>query len=83
MIQEARQGGSITPGYRKALDEHIKRGRLSLRTHTKLVQKIWDPQTHTWTVQTEPPIDGLPGVDYIYYATQTVNIAANYRSNLN
>ncbi|KAK4198869.1 hypothetical protein QBC40DRAFT_266364 [Triangularia verruculosa] len=71
MVKAARGGGSIPPRYHKKLKEHIARGRLELRTETKVV----DAQFQTteggggWKIETEPAIEDLPSFDWIYFAT--------------
>lgn len=69
MMKTARGGGSIPPTYKKILDYHMRAGNLSLHTGTRIVSRSWDPETGTWCVATDPPVDGLPPLDYIYYAT--------------
>lgn len=69
MIAQARNGGSITPRYRKILDAHIARGKISLHTHTTLDSAIWDIQSKTWKVTTSDDSASLPPIDYIVFAT--------------
>lgn len=69
MIAQARNGGSITPRYRKILDTHIASGKISLHTHTTLERVKWDAQSMTWVsvmVSTGLP---MPPMDYIVFAT--------------
>jgi hypothetical protein len=69
MIMRARNGGSITPRYRKILDAHIASGRISLHTHTALGSVVWDAPSKNWTsviVSTGVP---MPCMDYIVFAT--------------
>lgn len=68
-IKSARGGGSITPRYSKILKQHIAGGSVSLHTYTALVDRAYDANSGTWAVTTSPPIDGLPPIDYIYFAT--------------
>ncbi|KAK4176265.1 hypothetical protein QBC36DRAFT_11987 [Triangularia setosa] len=67
MVKAARGGGSIPPRYHKKLKGHISRGRLELRTQTKLVDAQFDGSR--WLVRTEPPVDSMPCFDWIYFAT--------------
>ncbi|KAK0739361.1 hypothetical protein B0T21DRAFT_409712 [Apiosordaria backusii] len=69
MVKAARGGGSIPPRYHKKLKEHISRGRLELRTETKLVDAKFNMAESGWEVQTEPPISHMPCFDWIYFAT--------------
>lgn len=68
-IKTARNGGSITSEFDKKLKKHISDGRVSLHTHTTIMSQVYDTKTDTWSLMTEPPIPGLPPIDYIYYAT--------------
>ncbi|KAF2035821.1 FAD/NAD(P)-binding domain-containing protein [Setomelanomma holmii] len=65
----ARNGGSITPRYRKILDAHIASGRISLHTHTSLRSVAWDVQSKFWTPVTTSPKVTLPQIDYVVFAT--------------
>ena len=71
IIKEARGGGSFNPIYHKKVKKHVASGKLELRTETRLkdarLEEI-DGETK-WVVKTEPPIDNLPRMDYIYFAT--------------
>ncbi|KAF7539256.1 hypothetical protein G7Z17_g12455 [Cylindrodendrum hubeiense] len=71
IIKEARGGGSITPLFHKRLKKHIATQKLELHTETSLVDARFDDNNGNgkWTVQTNPPIEGLPAMDYIYFAT--------------
>lgn len=69
MILAARNGGSITPAYDKVLAKHIANGRMERYAKTVIASKAWDSVSKTWTIETEPKIDALPAIDYIYYAT--------------
>lgn len=70
MIQTARNGGSITPHYQKILKEHTAKGRLSIHTQTVITSKYFDPETQTWKIATDPPIEDFPEhIDYICFAT--------------
>lgn len=72
IIKTARNGGSITPAYVKLLDNHRAQGKLSYFTQTTIASKTWNTETKCWQVVTEPPIEDLPAVDFIYYATGAV-----------
>jgi hypothetical protein len=69
MITQARNGGSITPRYRKILDAHVASGMISLHTHTTLRSMSWAPQSKTWTSVTTIPEVSFPPIDYIVFAT--------------
>jgi lysine/ornithine N-monooxygenase len=69
MIAKARNGGSVTPRYRKVLDAHVASGRIELNTNTTLESVKWEPETMRWVdikVSTHGPV---PPVDYIVFAT--------------
>lgn len=65
---QARNGGSITPRYRKVLDAHIASGKISLHTHTTLQSVSWASSSKTWTCTTSPDVP-FPSIDYIVFAT--------------
>jgi hypothetical protein len=69
MMLKARNGGSITPRYRKILDSHIASGKISLHTHTTLESLSWDSDLRSWTSVTTVPELSLPPIDYIIFAT--------------
>jgi hypothetical protein len=69
MIQQARNGGSITPTYHKRLQAHIASHKLSLHTHTTLSSQCWKSETQTWTITASSEIESLPYFDYIYHST--------------
>ncbi|KAH6995830.1 FAD binding domain protein [Ilyonectria sp. MPI-CAGE-AT-0026] len=71
IIKEARGGGSLTPLFHKRLKKHLISKKLELHTETSLVDAKFneDDGNGMWTVQTSPPIEGLPAMDYIYFAT--------------
>ncbi|KAI5463588.1 hypothetical protein BGZ63DRAFT_506059 [Mariannaea sp. PMI_226] len=72
IIKEARGGGSITPLFHKRLKKHITAKKLELHTMTSLVDARFgegEDGSGMWTVKTDPPIEGLPTMDYIYFAT--------------
>ncbi|KAF2442626.1 FAD/NAD(P)-binding domain-containing protein [Karstenula rhodostoma CBS 690.94] len=69
MIAEARNGGSITPRYRKVLDAHVASGKISVHTHTTLQSLAWNTDLHQWTLATTTPALALPPIDYIVFAT--------------
>lgn len=69
MISQARNGGSMTPRYRKILDAHVASGKIALHTHTTLSSVTWHAESKSWTdvmVSTNSPI---PAIDYIVFAT--------------
>jgi thioredoxin reductase len=69
MLVQARNGGSMTPRYRKILDAHVASGKIELHTHTTLQSIKWDVETKTWTdiqVSSGAPI---PAIDYTVFAT--------------
>ncbi|KAJ4406686.1 hypothetical protein N0V91_004376 [Didymella pomorum] len=69
MIAKARNGGSVTPRYRRVLDAHVASGRIELHTHTTLESVTWEEETMRWVdvkVSTGAPV---PAVDYIAFAT--------------
>lgn len=78
-IKTARGGGSITPPYKKILDQHVAEGRLIIKLHTTIAHKTYDTGHGTWdvTLATADPADRtmdseqerLPPIDHIYYAT--------------
>ncbi|KAK7180722.1 FAD binding domain-containing protein [Paraphaeosphaeria sporulosa] len=69
MIAEARNGGSITPRYRKVLDAHVASGKISLHTHTTLQSLAWNPNLLQWTSTTTAPTLSLPPIDHVVFAT--------------
>lgn len=66
---QARNGGSMTPRYRKILDAHIAHGKIALHTYTTLESVSWDPCSKTWTCETSSDEVKLPALDYIVFAT--------------
>ncbi|KAI1470515.1 FAD/NAD(P)-binding domain-containing protein [Daldinia caldariorum] len=68
-IKNARNGGSITPPYKKLLERHISTGRLCLLQNTTIKRKSWDPCTETWTVSLSDESQALHQIDHIYFAT--------------
>ncbi|KAF4422166.1 hypothetical protein F53441_14310 [Fusarium austroafricanum] len=68
MIKEARGGGSITPVFHKRLKKHISSKKLELFTETSLTDALFDAESGTWSVETNPPVD-MPAMDYMYFAT--------------
>lgn len=68
MIAQARNGGSMTPRYRKILDTHVTHGNIALHTYTTLQSVSWDPCLKTWTCEASGELK-LPPVDYIVFAT--------------
>lgn len=69
MLKEARGGGSITPKFAKVLQSHILTGRTVLHTNTTISSQTYNPCSHTWALTTSPPIQDLPQIDHIYFAT--------------
>ncbi|KAJ5887990.1 hypothetical protein N7495_008031 [Penicillium taxi] len=69
MIKAARNGGSITPRYVRILKSHAANHRASIHPRTVIESHAYNPETHTWTLTTDPPIPDLPPIDYIYFAT--------------
>ncbi|OTA95491.1 hypothetical protein M434DRAFT_20214 [Hypoxylon sp. CO27-5] len=68
-IMTARNGGSITPPYKKVLERHISTGLLSLLQNTTIKEKHWDPLSKTWAVSLSDKSHTLPRIDHIYFAT--------------
>ncbi|KAI0204799.1 FAD binding domain-containing protein [Astrocystis sublimbata] len=68
-IMGARNGGSITPYYKKIVEKHIATGRLNMLLHTTIDTKKWDPVSKTWTVSLSGEQTELPPIDHIYFAT--------------
>lgn len=69
MVKQARNGGSMTPKFRRILQTHELHGRVSLHPFTKITESIWDASTNTWNLETTPAIEGLPPIDHVIYAT--------------
>ncbi|KAL1603598.1 hypothetical protein SLS60_005186 [Paraconiothyrium brasiliense] len=69
MMAEARNGGSMTPRYRKILDAHVASGKISLHSHTTLEYVKWDTDLCQWTSVVTSPALALPPIDYIVFAT--------------
>lgn len=69
MMKTARNGGSITPRYVKTVRQHAAHNRASIHPRTVITSHKYNPDTKTWTLQTDPPIPDLPPIDYIYFAT--------------
>ncbi|KAH7076951.1 hypothetical protein BKA63DRAFT_293630 [Paraphoma chrysanthemicola] len=69
MISQAKNGGSITPRYRKILDSHVASGRIALHTYTTLQSVAWDEERKMWKSITTAPEISLPPIDYIVFAT--------------
>ncbi|KXJ88301.1 FAD binding domain-containing protein [Microdochium bolleyi] len=49
-IMGARNGGSITPPYRKVLEKHIAKGKVELLLYTTIAEKQWDAASSVWSV---------------------------------
>ncbi|KAL1609044.1 hypothetical protein SLS59_001407 [Nothophoma quercina] len=69
MIAQARNGGSMTPRYRKILDAHVATGKIVLHTHTTLESVSWDEEARLWSGVKVSTGAEMPGVDYIVFAT--------------
>jgi hypothetical protein len=69
MVRDARGGGSITPEYKKILQAHEAKGRVSIHTETQITGTSWDEKSQTWEIETEPWVEGLPRIDHVVYAT--------------
>ncbi|KAF2874951.1 hypothetical protein BDV95DRAFT_486129 [Massariosphaeria phaeospora] len=69
MIMQARNGGSITPRYRKILDTYTTSGKISLHTHTTLQSLSWDTSAKVWTTIESAPPNTFPSIDYMVFAT--------------
>ncbi|RMZ66915.1 fad binding domain-containing [Pyrenophora seminiperda CCB06] len=69
MMMKARNGGSMTPRYRKILDTHIARDKIVLHTYTTLKWVDWDPKAKTWLCEMDKTDVELPAIDYIVFAT--------------
>ncbi|KAI1497478.1 FAD binding domain-containing protein [Biscogniauxia marginata] len=68
-IKMARNGGSITPPYKKVLERHVASGQLNILLNTTIESKLWDPTSKTWTVSLSGDNERLPPIDHIYFAT--------------
>lgn len=74
MIQEARGGGSITPAFMRRIRPHIRGRQLQMFENTVITEACFEEASAgdeggLWRVKTEPAIEGLPAMDYIYFAT--------------
>lgn len=72
IIKTARGGGSIPSAYMKKIQPHISSGKLKMFQNTILTGAHFVPEdgeNGVWRITTEPPLDGLPPIDYIYFAT--------------
>lgn len=74
IIREARDGGSTTPEFHLRITKpHIASGKLRLNLNTVLTSAHFkdspDGEGGHWNVKTEPPIEDLPPMDYICFAT--------------
>ncbi|KAI7775324.1 hypothetical protein LA080_007041 [Diaporthe eres] len=73
IIKEARGGGSITPAFMKRIKPHMARGQLKMFEKTVITDARFEEcgggEGGVWKIKTEPPIEGLPSIDYIYFAT--------------
>lgn len=73
IIKEARGGGSIPPAFWKKIQPHRERGQLKMFFETVLTEAHFEPSAHDqgglWKIKTEPPIEDLPAIDFIYFAT--------------
>ncbi|KAI2635073.1 FAD binding domain-containing protein [Xylaria nigripes] len=68
-ILDARNGGSVTPYYKKIIENHSQTGRLAVLQNTTIDSKSWDPVSKTWTVSLKGEGKDLPPIDHIYFAT--------------
>lgn len=69
-ILKARNGGSVTPAYDRVSSTYIAQGRMVRCENMVVVDKKWDAVSKTWSVTTEPEVEGgVPPIDFIYYAT--------------
>ncbi|KAK6088541.1 FAD binding domain-containing protein [Seiridium cupressi] len=78
MIKTARNGGSITPPYKKILDRLVANGKVVLSLHTTIKTRNWNEATQTWDIE----LSGghpqkLPPIDHIYFAT---GVQSNFKS---
>ena len=69
MLTQARNGGSMTPRYRKILDAHVASDKIALHTHTTLSSVSWDSDTKSWANVNVSTHVALPPIDYIVFAT--------------
>ncbi|KAK4236541.1 FAD binding domain-protein [Achaetomium macrosporum] len=75
LLKEARGGGSVTPIFHRVLKQHVASDKLRLFENTILqetrFQKEGDEENPSglWHVKTSPDVEGLPPMDYIYFAT--------------
>ncbi|CAK7200064.1 hypothetical protein SEUCBS139899_002752 [Sporothrix eucalyptigena] len=75
IVREARGGGSITPQFAKILRKHVAVGSVRLCTGTQVTSLSFIDTENTgdagglWHVKTSPPVDDLPPMDHIYFAT--------------
>lgn len=73
IIKKARGGGSIPSAYMKKIQPHISSGKLRMFQNTTLTGANFEPGSDgeggVWKVTTQPPIDGMPPFDYIYFAS--------------
>ncbi|KAJ4359310.1 hypothetical protein N0V95_002234 [Ascochyta clinopodiicola] len=69
MITQARNGGSMTPRYRKILDAHIASGKIALHTYTTLRSVSWDADLKSWTDVKVSTDIAIPAIDYMVFAT--------------
>ena len=69
MYAQARNGGSVTPRYRKVLDAHVASGRVVLHTHTTLASVSWNESQEAWTNVKLSTDAAVSSVDYIVFAT--------------
>ncbi|KAF2118212.1 hypothetical protein BDV96DRAFT_569491 [Lophiotrema nucula] len=69
MYTKARNGGSMTPRYKKIVEGLVKSGKLELLLHTELTSVKWDDARKVWTdVKTSSGLE-FPPIDYIVFAT--------------
>ncbi|KAI0418594.1 FAD binding domain-containing protein [Xylaria grammica] len=76
-IMDARNGGSITPYYKKIVEKHIATGRVDMLLHTTIDSMKWDPSSKIWDVSLKGERQDLPPIDHIYFAT---GVGTNFES---
>lgn len=81
IIKAARGGGSITSAFMKRLKPHLANKRLQMFEQTVITEARFEMLSDgcggdaqqgaggVWKLKTEPPIESLPDIDYIYFAT--------------
>jgi hypothetical protein len=85
LLKQARGGGSITPHYSRILKQHVASGKVRLLEHTTLADARFEAGDEggrtggqgVWRVKTEPEVECVPAMDYIYFAT---GVETNFRT---